>query len=193
MYMKNGQQNSATKSPAMVQGSNPSRTLLAKNMNRQSNQFQGQKASPSPISSSKPLPNYNQTQYRQNQQDLQSMKKNEISDDRLKTPTQVKDLPKSGSDDDIIEIHVNVNDENKNFKCPKKLLFQEMKYFEIHAKDCCGDDLDISVQCDVQIFEWLMRYIKNKNNPPQLTIKNVISILISSNYLKMDRLEKECL
>ena len=70
-------------------------------------------------------------------------------------------------DDEMIEIHV--NDENKNiqrdFKCPWRLLFQEMKYFEAHAKDSYQDDLDISVHCDVAIFEWLMWYIKNKSDP----------------------------
>jgi len=34
-----------------------------------------------------------------------------------------------------------------------------------------------------------MKYVKEKNNLPELTIKNVISILISSNYLKMESLE----
>lgn len=40
-----------------------------------------------------------------------------------------------------------------------------MKYFESHAKDGYQDDLDISVHCDVAIFEWLMRYIHNKSDP----------------------------
>ena len=73
-----------------------------------------------------------------------------------------------------------------------------MKYFEAHAKDSYQDDLDISVHCDVAIFEWLMRYIKNKSDPQlskflTLAVKNVISILISSNYLKMERLEEDCI
>jgi hypothetical protein len=37
-----------------------------------------------------------------------------------------------------------------------------------------------------------MKFVKDKMNPPELTIKNVISILISSNYLKMDTLERRC-
>jgi hypothetical protein len=67
-----------------------------------------------------------------------------------------------------------------------------MKYFECHAKDAYQEDLDISVHCDVAIFEWLMRYIKDKSDP-QLTVRNVISILISSNYLKMESLEIKCI
>ena len=48
--------------------------------------------------------------------------------------------------------------------------------------------VDISVHCDVQIFDWLMRYVqRDKNLPPgqcpnmpKLEPNNVISILISS-------------
>ena len=98
-------------------------------------------------------------------------------------------------DDDLIKI--NVIDENKNkeqaFTIQRKLLFQEMKYFEAHASDSYQEDLDISVHCDIAIFEWLMRYVKEKLNPPELTVKNVVSILISSNYLKMESLEKWCI
>ncbi len=66
-----------------------------------------------------------------------------------------------------------------------------MKYFEDHASESYADDLEIQVHCDVGIFEWLMKYVKNKREP--LTVKNVISILISSNYLKMANLEFDCI
>jgi len=39
------------------------------------------------------------------------------------------------------------------------LLFTEMRYFEAHASDSYKEDLDISVHCDIAIFEWLMRYV----------------------------------
>jgi len=77
----------------------------------------------------------------------------------------------------------------KAFMIPRKLLFSEMKYFEAHTSEQSKDDLDISVHCDIAIFEWLMKYVKEKSNQPELTVKNVVSILISSNYLKMDSLE----
>lgn len=44
-----------------------------------------------------------------------------------------------------------------------------MKYFESALKNMQdGDDFDISVHCDVQIFEWLLLYIEfeeKKHNP----------------------------
>jgi hypothetical protein len=53
------------------------------------------------------------------------------------------------------------------------------------------EDIDISVHCDIKIFEWLMQYLKD-NQEPKLELKNVISILISSDFLGMARLVDEC-
>ena len=44
-----------------------------------------------------------------------------------------------------------------------------MKYFESALKSMSdGDDFDISVHCDIKIFEWLLLYIEfeeKKTNP----------------------------
>ena len=50
----------------------------------------------------------------------------------------------------------------KDFQCPRDLLVQEMKYFaEYLSLDAQRwEEVDISVHCDVQIFEWLMQYVK---------------------------------
>lgn len=67
-----------------------------------------------------------------------------------------------------------------------------MNYFDSYLKDAHNmDEFDISVHCDVNIFEWLMKYLK-ESDKPKLDIKNVISILISSEFLKMKRLVDEC-
>lgn len=51
----------------------------------------------------------------------------------------------------------------KNFQCAKDLLLQEMKYFEKHLNmNDQPEDIDISVQCDLEIFEWLMKHVKGK-------------------------------
>ena len=84
-----------------------------------------------------------------------------------------------------------------------------MKYFEKFLADNESgyDDIDISVHCDVEIFEWLMNYIHNKvgeesrtpvvnlnpnNNNKSATLHIdkaiLISILISSEFLQMDSL-----
>jgi hypothetical protein len=67
-----------------------------------------------------------------------------------------------------------------------------MNYFEKYLSDSKNlDDIDISVHCDINIFDWLMRYVYKKE--PSLEIKNSISILISSDFLQMGRLVDECL
>ncbi|XP_029449564.1 uncharacterized protein KIAA1841 homolog isoform X2 [Rhinatrema bivittatum] len=100
---------------------------------------------------------------------------------------------------------IHVCDEAKNLKrdfiCPRDLLISEMKYFaEYLSMDAQRwEEVDISVHCDVQIFDWLMKYVKRnskeqeKNETPILEPGNVISILISSEFLKMDSLVEACI
>lgn len=67
-----------------------------------------------------------------------------------------------------------------------------MKYFEKHLKMTdSADDIDISVHCDIKIFEWLMDYINDRN--PKLQVNNVIPILISADFLVMGRLIEDCI
>lgn len=97
---------------------------------------------------------------------------------------------------------------NRDFVCQKDLLLSEMKYFRKYMTEGTNaDDIDISVHCDVKIFEWLVAYLHNTVSPPalgerltdgtrELTFSeptSVVSILISSEFLQMDRLVKECL
>ena len=109
---------------------------------------------------------------------------------KLSSTTEIK-----ASDDDIV---IHVCDEsrkvNRDFKCSKKLLLKEMKYFESYLSSSNQyDDIDISVHCDVYIFEWLMRFINRPDNPPELKCKSAVSILISSEFLRMQRLVDLCL
>ncbi|XP_038252588.1 uncharacterized protein KIAA1841 homolog isoform X3 [Dermochelys coriacea] len=100
---------------------------------------------------------------------------------------------------------IHVCDEAKNLKedfvCPRDLLISEMKYFaEYLSVDAQRwEEVDISVHCDVHIFDWLIRYVKRNTKEyevyeiPTLEPGNVISILISSEFLKMDSLVKKCI
>ncbi len=68
------------------------------------------------------------------------------------------------------EIVIHVFDENRkvnrDFKCNKTLLLSQMKYFEQYLVDAHSlDDIDISVHCDIKIFEWLMKYLKDNCEP----------------------------
>uniref|UniRef100_F7BEE9 SANT and BTB domain-containing protein n=1 Tax=Ciona intestinalis TaxID=7719 RepID=F7BEE9_CIOIN len=99
---------------------------------------------------------------------------------------------------------IHVCDEAKNlkqdFNCPRDLLVQEMQYFAeyLSFESQRLEEVDISVHCDIHIFDWLMRYVKRGTSLieeyelPKLEPSNVISILISSDFLKMDSLVKEC-
>ena len=65
-----------------------------------------------------------------------------------------------------------------------------MKYFEKYLADQKSlDDIDISVHCDINIFEWLMNYVHSRN--PVLDVKLAVSILISSDFLQMDPLVQQ--
>uniref|UniRef100_A0A672KSG3 SANT and BTB domain regulator of CSR n=1 Tax=Sinocyclocheilus grahami TaxID=75366 RepID=A0A672KSG3_SINGR len=103
---------------------------------------------------------------------------------------------------------IHVCDEAKNLKldfvCPRNLLVKEMRYFEeyLSVDPQRWDEVDISVHCDVQIFDWLMNYVKSHNtehshgkhmDKPKLEHSNVISILISSEFLKMETLVEACI
>jgi hypothetical protein len=99
--------------------------------------------------------------------------------------------------EDVVVIHV--CDENrqisKDFCCRRNLLVKYMKYFErfLAENENGYEDIDISVHCDVEIFEWLMTYIHEPDKPPQLEKSIVVSILISSEFLQMESLVDLCL
>ena len=50
----------------------------------------------------------------------------------------------------------------RDFMCPRDLLMHEMPFFTERLSDEAhlGKLFDISVHCDVSIFQWLMSYVK---------------------------------
>ena len=91
----------------------------------------------------------------------------------------------------------------QDFVCPRDILVREMHYFEeyLSSETQLWDEVDISVHCDVPVFEWLMTYTKrgmlegpsgeklgSPLEPPKLEPHTAVSILISSDFLKMDNL-----
>lgn len=52
------------------------------------------------------------------------------------------------------------------------------------------EDMDISVHCDLQIFEWLMRWVKRDTMAvelwPTLDPTNVVPILVSAGFLQVE-------
>jgi hypothetical protein len=58
---------------------------------------------------------------------------------------------------------------NRDFKVNRLLLLSHMKYFTTYLSGSDSfDDIDISVHCDVHIFDWLVKYVHNQAKPPKL-------------------------
>ena len=70
--------------------------------------------------------------------------------------------------------------------CPVQL--DIVRLFSLRILLCCFTQVDISVHCDVEIFEWLMQFVHEVKDPPKLDKSIVVSILISSEFLQMDTL-----
>ncbi|XP_008560289.1 SANT and BTB domain regulator of class switch recombination [Microplitis demolitor] len=99
------------------------------------------------------------------------------------------------------EVEIHVCDESKNikkdFRCPQKLLIQKMCYFADVTAGQKLEEMDISVHCDIVIFDWLMRWVKKdiikKSEWPVLEANNVIPITVSASFLQMEPLLEQCL
>ncbi|XP_002007999.3 uncharacterized protein KIAA1841 homolog [Drosophila mojavensis] len=129
---------------------------------------------------------------------------------RRKSLLLVKDSKHSRQDKKESEVVIHVCDEVKNtsrdFTCPQGLLVSKMGYFADVTAGQRLEEMDISVHCDIQIFDWLMRWIKYSaqsqelpapgqcsTSGPQLDGNNVVPILVSASFLQMEPLLLECL
>ncbi|KOB64735.1 Uncharacterized protein OBRU01_23762 [Operophtera brumata] len=78
-----------------------------------------------------------------------------------------------------------------------KLLVSKMGYFADVTAGQRLEDMDISVHCDIQIFDWLMRWVKRDSilvaDWPLLDPHNVVPILVSASFLQMEPLLHDCL
>ena len=123
---------------------------------------------------------------------------NPVSNDPSKYWKQPPPQQGASKNDDIVVIHV--CDENqqlsRDFCCKRDILIQHMKYFQKFLSENDGngyEDIDISVHCDVEIFEWLMTYIHEPENPSKIDKQILVSILLSSEFLQMDQLVDHCI
>lgn len=51
--------------------------------------------------------------------------------------------------------------------------------------------MEIAVHCDIGVFEWLISYMNGDD--PVIAPNNVVTILISGDFLGMDKLVEMCL
>lgn len=100
------------------------------------------------------------------------------------------------------ELTIHVCDEVKNvsrdFTCSQKLLVSKMGYFADITSGQKLEDMDISVHCDLDIFDWLIKWVKketiaSQENWPKLSAGNVIPVLVSASFLQMEPLLCDCL
>ena len=122
-------------------------------------------------------------------------KKKTAALDSLSDTNQSQDIV--GPYDPKTDILVHVIDQGRgiarDFACNKDKVMCKMRYFQSYFVGKSQiDELDISVHCDVFIFEWLVRFLKDEGSP-KLEIKNVVQILISSEFLGIDNLVENCL
>jgi len=116
-------------------------------------------------------------------------------------PSQGRASPVGGTSseprrDDVIVIHVRDDHRriNRDFYCSRELLLSHMHYFQAYLSGARQyEEIDISVHCDVHIFEWLMEFIHEPTTPPYLDPSSVVSILISADFLQMAALVRLCL
>lgn len=107
-------------------------------------------------------------------------------------------IPDNRSEPEVI-IHVcdEVKGTSRDFSCPQKLLISKMGYFADVTAGQRLEDMDISVHCDLQIFEWLMKWVKkdsmSQDDWPSLDPSNVVPILVSASFLQMEPLLLDCL
>ncbi|KAL0249216.1 hypothetical protein GEMRC1_004449 [Eukaryota sp. GEM-RC1] len=102
----------------------------------------------------------------------------------------------SGSDAIIIHVHDEARSLSQDVSCNRILLLAHMGYFtDYFADDVPSDDVEVSVHCEIPVFDWLMEYVHcdSSSARPELTPTNCISILISAEFLQMPVLVGECL
>lgn len=90
----------------------------------------------------------------------------------------------------LIHVCDEVKGSSKDFSCAQRLLVSKMGYFADVTAGQRLEDMDISVHCDLQIFEWLMRWVKKDTLSeelwPLLDSTNVIPILVSAGFLQVN-------
>lgn len=107
--------------------------------------------------------------------------------------TPAESRPTQENEDIVIRVCDESRGVTKNFTCKRSLLVSRMRYFRNYLTNNTAYDIDISVHCDVLIFEWLIRYIHQPDQPPPLDSSSVVSLLISSEFLEMAELIDLCL
>lgn len=117
---------------------------------------------------------------------------------RKKSPIVILDQSKNHEPELTIHVCDEVKGVSRDFTCPQKLLVSKMGYFADITSGQKLEEMDISVHCDLEIFDWLIKWVKkemyaSQENWPKLSAANVIPILVSASFLQMEPLLLDCL
>ena len=94
-------------------------------------------------------------------------------------------------------IHVidDSKNEKRNFTFSRSLLVRYMKYFDRCLKKISdNEEIDISIHCDAEIFEWLLSYIfsveeyekkKGQSNTEQEKFNRAVGTSLNNNNLNL--------
>jgi hypothetical protein len=97
---------------------------------------------------------------------------------------QIPSVTQASPNSVLIHVCDEAKKKTQDFRCDRTLLLSNMKYFEKYLNSQQSlEDIDISVHCDISIFDWLMKFVHGLK--PDLEVKNSVSILISSDFLQM--------
>jgi len=72
----------------------------------------------------------------------------------------------------VIHVCDEVKNTSKDFTCPQHLLVTKMGYFADVTAGQRLEEMDISVHCDILIFDWLMKWIKHSAQSQDLPVPN---------------------
>lgn len=82
-------------------------------------------------------------------------------------------------------ISINVVDEGRDqkavFTCEGQLLVTNMRYFHVYLGPLPpGQDTEISVHCEISVFDWLLKFIKAEvvADRPPLHVDNCLQVLL---------------
>jgi len=88
----------------------------------------------------------------------------------------------------IIHVRDDIKGQTRDFSCAKSILLSNMAYFKAYLNDL--QKVDISVLCDIHVFDWLMKFVKNPIAEPAFDLRSSLSILISADFLGMSHLTR---
>lgn len=101
----------------------------------------------------------------------------------------------------IIHVYDESRGTQRDFECALPTLLREMAYFVGHLGGAqaqkaaaAAGTMEISVHCDLEVFSWLLEYAQAPQEAQRRrpVLSNCIPILISSEFLQMRALVREC-